>query len=309
MKFKQKIGLQGFYKFVATKRDGSQRVLADWHENLILDAGLNRLGVGGVLERCQVGSGNTAPATGQTALTTLVASTTTVQSQVAGTDTPTNTYAFCRTTYRFGEGVAAGNLAEVGVGWSSGLFSRSLIRDTLGDPTTITILADESLDVSYEVRAYPVMTDQVVTLNISGADYEFTIRPGQFTGNQSNVGNWPEQLVSFLTNGFVTTSSFRLSMGLYGTDAALAAVTGIISGSGIGTGGAEEKSFRTSYVNNSYERACRMRYGLSAGNGNIGGLFLQSMLGNYQMLVDPPIPKTTSNILTLDFTLAWARRP
>lgn len=304
-----KLHFEGFFKFVATKRDGTQRVLADWHRNLILDGGLNRLGVGGVLDNCQVGEGNTAPAVGQTALVDLVATTTNVLTTTAGTNTPTNTYAWVRRVYRFAEGAAAGNLAEVGIGFSGGLFSRSLIRDALGDPTTITVLADESLDVTYEVRAYPTMSDTTNTVNISGVDYDFTFRPANFAGNQSNVGDWPEQMIAFLTSGFVTTSSFRMNLAPIADDFALAAVTGMPSGTFVSGAAESTKSFRTAYVSNSYERACRVVFGLSGPTVPVGGFHLQSMVGNYQIGVVPDIPKDGTKILTLDFTLSWARRP
>lgn len=304
-----KLQFEGFFKFVATKRDGTQRVLADWNKNLILDGGLNRLGVGGVLDNCQVGEGNTAPDVAQTGLIDLVATTTNALTTTAGTNTPTNTYAWVRRTYRFAEGAAAGNLAEVGIGFSGGLFSRSLIRDALGDPTTITVLADETLDVTYEVRAYPTMTDSTSTANISGVDYDFDFRPAQFSGNQSNVADWPEQMIAFLDSGFVTTASFRMSLVPYGTDFALAAVTGFPSGTQLSGAAESTKSFRTAYVSNSYERACRVVFGLSGPTVPIGGLLLQSMVGNYQISVTPDIPKDGTKILTLDFTLSWARRP
>ncbi len=44
----------------------------------------------------------------------------------------------------------------MGIGWnanpSGALFSRALIVDAEGDPTTIAKLADEQLDVEYEFR-------------------------------------------------------------------------------------------------------------------------------------------------------------
>ena len=147
--------LAGFYKLVATNSKGQTRVVADWFCNLILDAGLNRLGTGGIIDRISVGSGNSTPTAGQTALDTLVATTTTaVGGGVNSYDSVGNTYAFSRSTYRFATGVATGNLTEVGAGWSGGLFSRALIKDGGGVPTTVTILSDETLDVIYELRVY-----------------------------------------------------------------------------------------------------------------------------------------------------------
>lgn len=308
-----KIGMSGHYKMVAIKKDGSKRVLADWFANIILDSGLNRLGTGGAWDRAQVGSGSTVPDVGQVSLVSLVASTTTVQSTTAGTDTPTNTYAWARRTYRFAEGVAAGNLSEVGIGWSAvpaGLFSRALIKDDLGNPTTITVLSDEVLDVLYEVRAYPTIADQTATLTISGTSYTFTIRPGYLSGNQSNLTYWPDQLVSLMGGGVTGANEYRLGWYAYAAGATLGPVTGFPTGTGLvvpsNTG--NTYSFTAAYVNNSYQRQCRVRMGLTAGNEPFSVLALVSSVGNWQMSVSPNLPKDATKILSLDFTLSWARK-
>ena len=87
--------------------------------------------------------------------------------------------------YHFAIGAAAGNLSELGVGWASSgttLFSRALILDSGGTPTTITVLSDEYLYVTYEHRFYPSETDAtgsiVFTGNIGGT-YTYTLRPAQ----------------------------------------------------------------------------------------------------------------------------------
>lgn len=304
------IALSGHYKIVATKKDGSKRTLADWFENLILDGGLNRLGTGGAWSQAQVGSGNTAPAEGQTALTTLVATTTSIQGTAAGTNTPTDTYAWARRTYRFAEGVAAGNLSEVGIGWAGGLFSRSLIKDELGNPTTITVLSDEALDIIYEIRAYPTMTDQTVVLNISGTNYTFTIRPAFFSGDQTSTTQWPWQLMQLMNSGAVGTGEYYLGWAAYGNGASLGAVTGNIGGTlVVGAGDANVSStYREAYANNSYQRLCRVRFGLNAGSVAFGGLCLSSLLGHYQMTVSPNLPKDATKVFSLDYTLSWARK-
>ena len=314
MKKKLNLALSGHFKFIATKPDGSQRVLADWFDNLILDSGLNRLGTAGVMDRCQVGSGNTAPANGQTGLVALEATTTTIQSTLAGTDTPTNTYAWVRRTFRFSAGAAEGNLSEVGVGWSDGLFSRALIKDEGGDLTTITVLADEALDVVYELRAYPEMSDQVVNITISGTEYEFTIRPVRFSGNHGS-GNreWPVQLMSLIDNGAVNAGAGGGASGWYAYDdtASRAAVTAASCGgvNTVSSGSADNSSsFRSSYSDNSYEREMRNVFGLAAGGDDFGGFVVLTPVGNYQIVVDPVIPKDATKILTLDYTIAWARR-
>ncbi len=305
---KLELGLQGRYKFIATKEDGSQRVLSDWQDNLILDGGLDRIGVGSSWDRCQVGTGSTAPANGQTALSSLLASTTSVTAQTAGTNSPTNTYAWARRTYRFDLGAAAGNLAEVGVGWSGGLFSRALIKDELGNPTTITVLSDEYLDVIYEIRAYPVMTDSPFVVNINGTNHTFTVRPARLTGDQTSVGDWPWDLAQMMSAGVVGTGTVALGMSAYGSGASLGAVTDIIGGTQVVSSSSSSGSYRSSYANGSHLRECRMTFGLGAGSVPFGGFFINTYAGTYQMTVSPTIPKDSTKVFTLDFTLSWARK-
>jgi hypothetical protein len=111
--------LQGFYKLEAVKLDGTRRVLTDWFPNLITNGGLDRIGVSSTyLDYCHVGSGNTAPANTDTGLATPVASTITSTS-TTGIQGSSPYYTWQTIVYTFGLGVAAGNLAEVGVGWSA----------------------------------------------------------------------------------------------------------------------------------------------------------------------------------------------
>ena len=68
-------------------------------------------------------------------------------------------YRWAKVTWRFGQGVAAGNISEVGLGWgNSNLWNRALIKDANGNPTTITVLSDEYLDVVSEIRDYPTLS-------------------------------------------------------------------------------------------------------------------------------------------------------
>lgn len=306
MKPQYKFELEGRFRLTAIRPDGSERLLSDWSKNLILNSGLNRLGSGGAWDRCYVGSGSTTPDVGQTALASQVAYSDNVTSAVGGTDSPTNTYAWVRRKYRFAAGVAEGNLSEVGVGWSAGLFARTLITDELGDPTTITVLDDEILDVVYELRAYPVLTDQVATVSISGEDYEFTIRPCQLSGDLS-IGGWPYYINNLMSGGFITANSVTMNAVAYGAGATLAAITATaMSGSPVAS--SPTPSFRSAYSNNSYERQCRLTFSISQGTVPFGGFVISTSVGMYQMKVEPSIPKDGTKTFSLDFTLSWARR-
>ena len=285
----------GRFRLTATRPDGTVRVLADWFDNLITDGGLNRLGTGAVAEKCRVGSGNTTPANGDTALVTQVAEAD-IYSFTDGYDSVGNLYGYRRNVYRFSTGSAAGNLSEVGVGWAGGaLFSRALIKDGGGAPTTITVLADEILDVVYELRIYRPSADVDTGITISGVSYTCTVRA-------ANMGSWrPNTLMQYGAGG----DGNQLVQG-WGTDAALGAVTGQPSGT-MNVGGVYAVT-QGSYSSGSYQRAFRVVVGIASGTSAIKALIFYTPCGIYQMLVAPNIPKDATNRLTLDFNISWARR-
>lgn len=130
----------------------------DWFHNLVLNAGLDRLSVGRADSQLNIGSGNSTPAITQTNLDSFMAASTTVQTQASGRnfDNPSQPYYWIRRTYRFNAGVGTGTIAELGLGWSNtNCFNRTLVKDSGGNPTTITKLSDEYLDVLTETRVYP----------------------------------------------------------------------------------------------------------------------------------------------------------
>ncbi|GAG45715.1 unnamed protein product, partial [marine sediment metagenome] len=91
-------------------------------------------------------------------------------------------------TWRFDEGDAAGILAEAGIGRGncnidgSDLWSRALIKDGAGDPTTIEVTANEWLDVSYQLRLYPGhLIDDTGSVLISGQSHDYVMRSSLVT--------------------------------------------------------------------------------------------------------------------------------
>lgn len=197
-----KLGLAAEYEFFAVKRDGTRRRLGGCH-NLITNAGLDQVAQGlysGLNNRCDVGTGTTPEANTDTALVTRRATTTsvsraTVYAVYEATPVPRMVYT---QTSHFDEGAASGNLTEVGVGPGSDanapLFSRALIRDANNNPTSITVLSDEKLDVVWTLYVYPpadvtgsfnITVDGVVTA------FDYLVRPAKLgTGQGSLSGVW-----------------------------------------------------------------------------------------------------------------------
>lgn len=286
---------------------GTRRAPVPPFRNLITNGGLDRMGGNAdYLTWCQVGSGSTAPSAGDSNLVSRVAGSSTLQSTLSGVQPSAPYFTWRRNTKRFATGVAAGNLAEVGMGWLStgGLFSRALILDALGTPTTITILADESLDVTYELRAYPKVTDStgtiVATGNIGGS-YDFIMRAANVTSNDDLLG-W-----HIAQNG---TEQGRLSVSAITSrrvyNGPIGPITGLPSGSSLNV-----LVNQLAYSLGSLERKFVVALGLNDGNiaSGINSTSVKIGIGVYQCQFTPPIPKTSEDEVNLTFVHTWARRP
>jgi len=296
----------GFYKLEAVKLDKkgnetSRRLVADWFPNLVTNGGLNRMVSADYLYYCQVGSGSATPAFTDTALTSRIANNSSA-SVTNGYLSVSPYYAWKRIVYRFNEGVAAGNLSEVGVGWATtgSLFSRALILDGLGDPTTVTILADETLDVTYELRLYPKLTDDtgtvVFTGNIGGT-YNWVIRPAQL-----GVGGW--SLGNTMNSNYFY---FMQPSTSFAGDGDIGPITGVPTGTAVPTGSAVIDA----YVDNSLEVKSTITYSLTQGNHASGLKSLYFYVGAgsaiLQLSFTPAIPKTSNDILTFKIKHSWGR--
>lgn len=287
----------GYYKIEAFKLDGSRRVVADWFPNLITNVGLNQLGLGGVITRMQVGSGSTPPAFTDTALAVLIGTTTDQQSRTYGDSGGVPTwYGWTRYVYRFAPGVADGDLTEVGIGTTTVLFSRALILDGGGSPTTITILPEEYLDITYELRLYPPSGDVSTTITMSGASHDVVIRPSAI--DNSSGSYWQCQTIG--TNGATQPPNVTFYSGDIGDQFSIPGGTAYSGGN---------PAIRP-YVANSLQRTWDITLALGSANSPTGLRSVRIMhysFGGYQVRFDPVLMKTSSHVMTLPFTYSWAR--
>ena len=157
-----KLKVYGEYEFRVHKATG-EHVRTVVVPNLITTAGLNKWV--GSQEACRnyifIGTGTTPPTFSDTQMG-VYKTYKAVGSPLSETNSGAPDYITTLTSYtRFAVGTATGNITEVGIGWITDfasvpdnhrVFSRALIQDVDGDPVTITVLADESLDVYYRLR-------------------------------------------------------------------------------------------------------------------------------------------------------------
>ena len=289
------------FKLVARKAsDDSVARETEWFLNLVLDTGLNRMSVGTWIDRCCIGTGNSTPVETQVALDGFLASTTTKQSSSSGVNTTSAPYyRYARVTWRFAQGVAAGNVSEVGLGWGdANLWNRALIKDVNGNPTTITILSDEYLDVISEIRDYQSST--------TGGAFNLLDKTGALISTHTvngspyidNAGVYFDKIgISYLyaASGIKNDSVTQIPTGLLSGRVVLPAATYPTARSL-----RVVASLSLSDLNGVHQSLyIEGIYGLLGVNGGVGA--------NYKFQISPTITKTSSQLMTYTLEMSWGR--
>lgn len=234
---------------------------------------------------------------------------------------------------RGNEGAIVGNVAEIALcrGTNSGgipnnstpIFNRARVVDEMGNPTTITVLSDEFLEVIYEITLYAIDgATGTLTINIDGTptDFDYEIRPI----SMNHAGWWG---IDGLVNGSGTPSFvyFNPSGLLYAatggtTPSHVTAQTtfGDPSASSVPAGYNTSNRFTSRvdapYVPGSKERLQTIRLPLSNGNIAAPGIRSINLVLNHisattswcthQMLLDGPFLKPPTHIFDLPVTVA-----
>ncbi len=296
LNIKNKVGAR--FKLIAHKGDGIPTKETDWNDNIVLDSGLSRMFTGVWIDRCCVGSGNSTPTATQTALDSFIASTTTSIADSAATNSTTEPYyKMMRRTWRFNEGAAAGNISEVGMGWGdNALWNRALIRDTNGNPTTITVLSDEYLDIIAEIRFY-------VESSIVGSFY-LTDKNNDVVSEHTYTG------VPYLSND-LTWHTGKLDFAYKAVySAPILSITQTPSTAPLETGRSAGWTVLTGVQRSA------LSLGLSAANSAQHKTFLIAIdfysglyrqIAAYQIEISPPISKQNTQVMTYTFEMSWDR--
>ena len=297
------LGLAGYFRFEAVNAvTGEKRLLSDWQPNLITEYGLERIGSGGCIAAVQVGSGQTTPTINDTQMAAFIAeTTTTLNTSTSGASSTAPYYGFTRRVFRFAAGAAQGNLSEVGIrGGPSLLFSRSLIKDANGNPTTITVLANEFLDVTYELRIYAPTVDVTSQFTLNGQTHDCIVRASQC----GNATFWSTSLHVFAANAIAGSGSGAQGCAVFTGD------IGSVTQSPSGTT-AHALVTQKTYSNNSRYLEIDCDFDLNTANfvGGVRSLRASSNIGCYQAQFDPPIQKDNTKSLKLTFRFHWARKP
>lgn len=289
--------------------------------NLITDWGMEAIGTASVYSSyIYIGTGTSPATTTDTQLAGFVARTDVDGGYVRSND-PTNTTFWGQGTITkvFMPGMAVGTFTEVGLGNNGALppsptyklFSRALIVDGTGNPVSITVLADEYLNVSYTFRVYPPLGDSTQTVDISGTTYTFNTRPINYPSSvvvDATTVNFRSGFSGLGGGGPASVASGTAA----GTPPALAAITA----SAMLTPGQESAGtvIGGTYLG-SYSRSVSLKWDLGQGNlpyGIRGGIFYHAYTGSMmqaatQATISPAIMKINTQVLTFGFTYSYAR--
>lgn len=313
------VKLGGQFRLVVSKDAECKQVVKDtgFFDNLITDTGMNRIGevttnVGSSIAnfhnlcgRFVVGSGSAEPQFTDTALQNPVAFASSDVSLVSESSNYERGWYEITVLHQFGQGQAAGNLSEIGIQRTSAsgpLWSRALILDGQGNPTTITVLPDDFLTCYYTLRIMIPKEDAVFNIDV---DYgEDGIVPTVVTGRPLNANS------SSASRGWGLKTAATSSTGgayLQFYTGGLASPT---AGNPLGSSVASETNTFSivPYVPDSFERYVTRTNGLNEHNGqNLRTAKLNALMGAWQIEFDPPLQKNNTQTMQVTFGYSWAR--
>lgn len=157
MIFENRVEYSGHVKLQIS---GGERGTIDypWQDNMIVDAGFIALASGAnssnyeMLQVFKVGASSQPVAPTDTDIVLKIAEGERNSSSEGWNND--GQFGWSRSVRTFPRGAAAGNISELTVGGRVGILSRTLVKDALGNPATITVLSDEVLTVTWELRRY-----------------------------------------------------------------------------------------------------------------------------------------------------------
>jgi hypothetical protein len=288
-------------------------------DNLVLDAGLDMVGSGGtgyaqLSTACAIGTGNAAPAVGQTTLQAQSAFTVTYLLGAGnfGTNNPSPHIFEFKRTYDFLEGSLNGNYSELGFGPAGSanmpLFSRLLIQ-VGGVPAAITVTSAQRLRLVYTVTVtFSPITDTAFALNFGG-------NIGAITGVYK-MQNVSSQIKTFSSGNAFNNQGIILDGGGSGgwfTAADGAALSAVGAQTVRNTNAFSKLGTASAYVAGTYQRDKSVTFAVTEANGTIQsfglGHYSSSSYGGQGLtyVMDVPKTKLATNTLTINARTTWGR--
>jgi hypothetical protein len=325
------MGVRGEYKFTRLKaitNDFGERVPgpvveeSPWGRNKMTTRYFNLAFVTANLQAnsCVVGSGNTPPAEGDTALVSFIAGTNSKISQTHTVQAGTSPrYAQAVVVFEFGEGVAAGNVAEAAVSevtsvptGATAIISRGLVVDGSEAPTVVTVQSDEFLRVTWRFRMFvPEDATGTVSLTIDGTptNFDYTVRATNMQGSNTS---WTRASIGVDGSYFVSDGGFNATIcSGVSTQSTLVAYDNDM-GADFPTNQRATAVSKAAYVANSKQRSITLTWSLAYGNVSFRSIFITPSTTNsegkgyFQVLLSAAVTKVSTKVFTFQFTLALA---
>lgn len=300
-------GARGVVRCQVLRKDSSIKLDTGEFNNLLLDGFFDRaLTKKSLSASITTGSGSTEPVVTDTSLVSVISplrpSTSTKADEEFKNDLSTNVAtAYVEWEFIHDTGEVVGNISEFGFALSGGssqnsLDSRVLIKDDSGNPTTLTILADEQLVVTYrlEVSMSTNPAGEVSTVVINGVSHTVTalLLDGALSKKAKDVYYYGPNLTSY--PWFCTNSSNvvpEIFSSVYAVDKKLGKVN--------------------QYKKDRYTLYQGGVVPISDGNyaGGIGVITLPFPTGGriFGYFFDPKIPKTSSDTFAVGFETKLGR--
>ena len=306
------VGLYGEVKVIVKRADDTVRLDTGFFPNVITNLGLDALGNNhNLFNYCAVGGGNSTPLNTNTKLDNFLAVGSQISSESKYDYDPvrdTEFYKCSRTVgYRF-EGLDNKNISEVGLvgDYASGqhpAYTRTLIKNSAGEPTVITVLSGEILELQYRLwQVFDVKDkDQVVTAMIDGVEVPFNVKI-RLAGVGGNLGgSWSYAAVVGAHLTFQGNNYHQFGTGELGE----------ITGQNSGLTNVYGLSWEA-YQPSTYKRKFYVNASITEAVHPIRSFLFFTGLGAYQVRFgtvdgDLPIDKTNQDILQLGFEMSWGR--
>lgn len=301
-----RIGLSGRYSIEVLDKNGNrvEEKCLDEQDNLITEHGIEYLlsdegTYGGRKFYLHLGEGSTSPQHSDTKLDSYTTVSPNSYSYAWTGTLDNNTAVESSVTYTFNYGQVVGNISELGLSESNNvtqysLITRSRIKDVNSNPTSITMLLDEQLRVTYTLRQEIDTNASPYTLN---ANIDGVITPVTIT---------PNFKIRF-TDGYIFAAMVLHEYGRMRANVG---------------GGARDFSMTYSGSWNAsrtvYSYTYHMIAGVSKWVGNISQVAIEDRFSGgdgtfygsvgsksaFRFNLNPPISKTNEDVLYLDVTLA-----
>lgn len=283
-------------------------------DNLITNNGLNAYGArrGWPLAACYIGRGTNAPSVDDTSLGQPAGEALCERNYQTIAPVAPDYVSGVVISYRFNAGTVVGNFSEVGIGdaGSNVLWSRALILDQQGNPSTISVQENEYLDVYYTLYLHPPITEtKAFVVDINGVSHNVSARLAKASENGIAVGDHPYR-VYFDVGRLSSVNTDSTSLG-----SITETVNGVQTDTSSGGYPYRPTGSINSYVENSFKCSTTFHFGLANDNyqNGISGLEFKTVdsyagfLMYFQYLINPPIMKTNRQELDLTFEYSWGR--